>query len=302
MDKEIEISQQQIENRIFTIRGEQVMLDKDLAEMYQVKPIRLREQVKRNTERFPENFMFRLTEEEVELMVSQNAIPSKQHLGGHLPYVFTEQGVAMLSAVLRSDIAVKVSIQIINAFVQMRKLVGQNTVQQLRFSAIESKLIEHDYKFEQLFKALEKNELPQKGIFFDGQVFDAYEFTSKIIRSAQKSIALIDNYIDESTFVHLSKKGKGVQVTLLCKNNNAQLKLDIKKANEQYGGFQFKAFNKSHDRFLIIDKKEVFHLGASLKDLGRKPVVSEVEPWFAFSKMDEFSVESILKEIEQQKF
>lgn len=291
MSKEIEISQLQIENRIFTIRGEQVMLDRDLAEMYQVKPIRLREQVKRNSERFPENFMFRLTEDEVELMVSQNAIPSKQHLGGHLPYAFTEQGVAMLSAVLRSDMAVKVSIQINNAFVQMRKLVGQNTVQQLRFSAIESKLIEHDYKFEQLFKALEKNELPQKGIFFDGQVFDAYEFTSRIIRSAQKSIVLIDNYIDESTFVHLSKKKKGVPVTLLCKSNDQQIELDIKKANEQYGGFRFKAFNKSHDRFLIIDQKEVYHLGASLKDLGKK--------WFAFSKMDEFSVESILKEIEK---
>lgn len=223
-------------------------------------------------------------------MKSQIATSNNQHDGRrYLPYVFTEQGVAMLSSVLRSDIAVKVSIQIINTFVQMRKLVGQNTVQQLRFSAIESKLIEHDYKFEQLFKALEKNELPQKGIFFDGQVFDAYEFTSKIIRSAQKSIVLIDNYIDESTIVHLSKKKKDVKVTLLCKKANQQLELDIKKANEQYGNFVLKVFSKSHDRFLNIDQKEVFHLGASLKDLGKK--------WFAFSKMDEFSVKSILIEI-----
>jgi len=159
MENKIAISQQQIENQIFTIRGEQVMLDKDLAEMYQVKPIRLREQVKRNSERFPENFMFQLTLDEVELMVSQNAIPSKQHLGGHLPYVFTEPGVAMLSAVLRSDIAVKVSIQIINAFVQLRKLVGQNAIRQLRLSAIENKLIEHDYKFEQLFLLVPKLQL-----------------------------------------------------------------------------------------------------------------------------------------------
>lgn len=207
MKNEIEISQLQIENRICTIRGEQVMLDKDLAEMYQVESKRLNEQVKRNIERFPENFMFQLTDNEWSDLKSQIATSNNQHDGRrYLPYVFTEQGVAMLSSVLRSDIAVKVSIQIINTFVQMRKLVGQNTVQQLRFSAIESKLIEHDYKFEQLFKALEKNELPQKGIFFDGQVFDAYEFTSKIIRSAQKSIVLIDNYIDESTIVHLSKK------------------------------------------------------------------------------------------------
>lgn len=163
------------------------MLDKDLAEMYQVKPIRLREQVKRNIERFPENFMFQLTLDGVETMASQNATPSKQHLGEHLLYLFIEQGVTMLSAVLRSDIAVKVSIQIMNTFVQLRKLVGQNTIQQLRFSAIENRLIDHDNKFEQFFKAIENNKLPQKGIFFDRQVFDTYQFTSKIIRSAKKS-------------------------------------------------------------------------------------------------------------------
>ena len=135
--------------------------------------------------------------------------------------------------------------------------------------------------------------IPIQGIFFDGQIFDAYEFTSKIIRSAQKSIILIDNYIDESTFVHLSKKKKGVQVSLLCKNINTQLKLDIKKANEQYGDFEQKTFSKSHDRFLIIDNSEVFHLGASLKDLGKK--------WFAFSKMDKTSVEAFLNKIEKIK-
>ena len=282
---------QVIQSKIYEIRGQKVMLDRDLAEMYQVETRALNQAVKRNKERFPETFCFQLNDEEVNSMVSQNVIPSKQHLGGHLPYVFNEQGVAMLSAVLRSDIAIKVSIQIINAFVQMRKLIGQNTVQQLRFSVIENKLIEHDYKFEQLFQALEKNELPQKGIFFDGQVFDAYEFTSKIIRSAKKSIILIDNYIDETTLTHLSKKGKNILVTLLCKTSNRQLDLDIKKANEQYGNFVLKTFNKSHDRFLIIDRKEVYHLGASLKDLGKK--------WFAFSLMDTHSVESILKAIEE---
>jgi hypothetical protein len=292
MNKEIEISQLQIENRIYSIRGEQVMLDKDLAEMYQVELKRLNEQVKRNLERFPENFMFQLTENEWSDLRSQFATPSNQHGGRrYFPYVFTEQGVAMLSSVLRSDIAVKVSIQIINAFVQLRKLLGQNTIQQLRFSAIENKLIDHDNKFEQLFKAIENNELPQKGVFFDGQVFDAYQFTSKIIRSAKKNIILIDNYIDETTLTHLSKKEKNVQVTLLCKKINQQLELDIKKANEQYGNFELKTFSKSHDRFLIIDQKEVYHLGASLKDLGKK--------WFAFSLMDAHSVESVLKEIEK---
>ncbi len=292
MTDELNISQKKIEDLIFTIRGEQVMLDKDLAEMYQVESKRLNEQVKRNSERFPENFMFQLTDKEWSNLKSQIATSNNQHGGRrYRPYAFTEQGVAMLSAVLRSTIAVKVSIQIMNAFVQMRKLVGQNTVQQLRFSAIENKLTEHDYKFEQLFRALEQNELPKKGIFFDGQVFDSYKFTSKIIRSAQKSIVVIDNYIDESTFIQLIKKKKGVQVTLLCKNNSPQLKLDLKKVNEQYGGFSIKSFNKSHDRFLIIDHKDVYHLGASLKDLGKK--------WFAFSLLDIHSVENILKEIEK---
>lgn len=292
MKNEISISQQQIESRIFTIRGEQVMLDKDLAEMYQVETKRLIEQVKRNIDRFPDNFMFQLTDEEWITLRSQIATSSNQHGGRRYPpYVFTEQGVAMLSSVLRSDVAVKVSIQIINTFIQLRKLIGQDTVQQLRFSAIENRLIDHDYKFEQLFNALENNEIPQKGIFFDGQVFDAYEFTSKIIRSAKKSIILIDNYIDESTLTHLSKKRGNIQATLLCKSSNKQLELDLKRANDQYGNFELKTFNKSHDRFLIIDQKEVYHLGASLKDLGKK--------WFAFSIMDKLSVEYILKAIEE---
>ena len=138
---------------------------------------------------------------------------------------------------------------------------------------------------------IQSNQLPNQGIFFDGQVFDAYQFTSKIIRSAKKNIILIDNYIDETTLTHLSKKEKNVQVTLLCKKSNTQLQLDIEKANEQYGNFEFKTFAKSHDRFLIIDQKEVYHLGASLKDLGKK--------WFAFSLMDTHSVENILKEIKE---
>ena len=138
---------------------------------------------------------------------------------------------------------------------------------------------------------IQSNQLPNQGIFFDGQVFDAYQFTSKIIRSAKKNIILIDNYIDETTLTHLSKKEKNVQVTLLCKKSNTQLQLDIEKANEQYGNFELKTFAKSHDRFLIIDQKKVYHLGASLKDLGKK--------WFAFSLMDTHSVENILKEIKE---
>jgi hypothetical protein len=142
-------------------------------------------------------------------------------------------------------------------------------------------------KVDQIDLQINTQLIPTQGIFFDGQVFDAYELTSRIIRSAKKNIVLIDNYIDESTFTHLSKKQNGVSVIILSKSTTNQLQLDMKKANEQYGGFELKPFNKSHDRFLILDHNEVYHLGASLKDLGKK--------WFAFSKLDKLFVDSILK-------
>lgn len=292
MSKELTISQKQIENCIFTIRDMQVMIDRDLAEMYQVETKVLNQAVKRNIERFPELFRFQLTDnEKTELVTNCDRFESLKHSSNN-PFVFTEQGVAMLSAVLRSDMAVKVSIQIINAFVEMRKIIASHSGLLQRMDGIEKKQIESDQKFEQIFKALEtRNDIPDQGIFFNGQVFDAYELASKIIRSAKNSIVLIDNYINEDTLTHLSKKKKGVKAHLLTKNISKQLKLDLKKANEQYGNFVVKLFPLSHDRFLIIDGKEVYHLGASLKDLGKR--------WFAFSKMETQSVESIMKEIEE---
>lgn len=292
MSKELAISQKHIEGRIFSIRGNQVMVDRDLAEMYQVEVKRLNEQVKRNIERFPESFRFQLTEgEKNELVANCDRFDTLKHSSNN-PYAFTEQGVAMLSAVLRSETAIKVSIQIINAFVEMRKLIANHSGLLQRMDGVERKLVETDQKFEQVFKALEsKDNIPTQGVFFDGQVFDAYELASKIIRSAKSSIVLIDNYVNETTLTHLSKKAKSVRVHLLTKSISKQLKLDVKKANEQYGGFEAKAFAQSHDRFLIIDGQEVYHLGASLKDLGKK--------WFAFSKMETQSVESILNSISE---
>jgi hypothetical protein len=161
-----------------------------------------------------------------------------------------------------------------------------------RMNRLEDKMEQIDARLNTIDLQIKTNELPTQGVFCDGQIFDAYELASKIIRSAKENIALIDNYIDESTLTHLSKKSKTVKVLLLTKNSNKQLALDIKKANEQYGGFELKIFNKSHDRFLIIDNTEVYHLGASLKDLGKK--------WFAFSKMDKNSVENILKAVENE--
>lgn len=289
MSKELIISQKQIENRICTIRGNQVMMDRDLAEMYQVGTKVLNQAVKRNIERFPESFRFQLSDNEKnELVTNCDRFESLKHSSNN-PYAFTEQGVAMLSAVLRSDVAVKVSIQIINAFIEMRKLIANHSGLLQRMEGIERKQLEADHKFEQVLKALEGNKIPTQGVFFDGQIFDAYELASRIIRSAQKSIVLIDNYIDESTFMQLAKKKKGVNAALLTKATGKKLTLDLQKANQQYGNFTLKTFTKSHDRFLIVDGKEVYHLGASLKDLGKK--------WFAFSKMEAKSVEGIMKEI-----
>jgi hypothetical protein len=298
MSKELMASKKFIENRIYNVRGNQVMVDYHLAELYVVETKRINEQVKRNKNRFPNSFMYQLTatewkqlqsqiattENEIGLQ-SQNATAKRRTL----PYVFTEQGVAMLSAVLNSDLAIMVSVQIMDAFVNMRKLILGNSLLSHRLDKMEMKQFETDQKFEQIFKALEGDTIPTQGVFFDGQVFDAYALTSKIIKTAKKSIVLIDNYLDETTLTHLAKKKKGVQVLLLTKTISKSLNLDVKKANEQYGNFELKTFNKSHDRFLIIDQKEVYHLGASLKDLGKK--------WFAFSKLETKSVEGILNSI-----
>ena len=277
------IISEDIRSRIHTIRGVQVILDKDLAVFYGVKPIRLREQVKRNIQRFPADFMFQLTKEEVELMVSQNAIPSKQSLGGSMPYVFTEQGVASISSVLTSERAIAVNIQIMRAFVAMRRFIASHAEVFQRLGAVERKQIEHkteaDHKFEQIFNAIEERSIkPKQGIFFDGQIFDAYQFVSDLIRTARKSIVVIDNYIDDAVLILLSKANKKVQITILTKTISKQLALDVIKYNEQYPAITIKEFHNSHDRFLIIDGKTVYHFGASLKDLGKK--------WFAFSKFD----------------
>lgn len=294
MSNELTISQKEIQSRIFVYRNKQVMLDRDLAEMYQVETKVLNQAVKRNIERFPQQFRFQLTDnEKMELVTNCDRFESLKHSSVN-PYAFTEQGVAMLSAVLRSDIAVKVSIQIINAFVEMRKFIANHSELLQRMDGIERKQLETDRKFEKVFKALEsKDFIPTQGVFFDGQVFDAYELASKIIRSAKNSIVLIDNYMDETTLTHLAKKNKDVKVSLLTKNISKQLQLDVQKANAQYGNFEIKIFTHSHDRFIIIDNAEVYHLGASLKDLGKK--------WFAFAKMDTHSVKSILNAITENK-
>lgn len=297
-----------IQSRIYTIRGVQVMLDTDLAELYGVEVKRLNEQVKRNIERFPQRFSFQLTVEENNMVRSQIVtLENENHFrfpiatpkngqnlksqfatsswGGRrkAPYAFTEQGVAMLSGVLKSAKAVQVSIQIIDAFVAMRRFLASNAEMFHRLNAVERKQIEHkaeaDHKFEQIFNAIEERSIkPKQGIFFDGQVFDAYQFVSDLIRNAHKSIIVIDNYIDDAVLTILSKADKKVKITILTRTISKQLALDVKKYNEQYPEIIVKEFRNSHDRFMIIDDKAVYHFGASLKDLGKK--------WFAFSKFD----------------
>ena len=280
------ISQKEIESCIYHVRGVQVMLDYDLANIYQVETRALNQAVKRNIERFPADFMFQLDQSEWENLKSHFVI-STQHGGRRtVPFAFTEQGVSGLSGVLKSEIAAKMHVTIMRIFVQMRKIINENNWLFQRLEGIERKQLETDKKFEKVFKALEdKDFIPTQGLFFDGQVFDAYELASKIIRSAKNSIILIDNYIDETTLTHLTKKSNNVKLLLLTRNISKQLQLDVRKANEQYGNFEIRLFAKSHDRFLIIDNNEVYHLGASLKDLGKK--------WFAFSKMDKNSMETI---------
>ncbi len=278
-----------IEKRIYTIRGLQVMLDRDLAELFEVKPIRLREQVKRNIDRFPEDFMFQISEDEVDYLLSQNAIPSRKHLGGTLPYVFTEQGVAGISGVLTSNRAIEVNIAIMRAFVKMRKFLANNADLFMRLESIEKRQLVHeikvDEKFEQLFNALEDKSIkPKQGIFFDGQIFDAYAFVCDLIRSARQRIILIDNYVDESVLTLLSKSETGVKTQILTKSIGKALALDIEKFNRQYPAIDVQTFNSSHDRFLIIDD-DIYHIGASLKDLGKK--------WFAFSKMEVSAIEML---------
>ncbi len=282
------IKLEEIQSRIFTTRGVQVMLDKDLAQLYNVETRSLKQAVKRNIKRFPDDFMFALSDREIDVMVSQNVIPSKQVLGGARPFVFTEQGVANLSSILHSDIAVDVNITIMRAFVAMRRFIISNAQVFQRMDTLEIKQIETDNKVNQILTALENKEIqPKQGIFFNGQIFDAYGFVSNLIRSARKSIILIDNYIDDTVLTLFSKRKKGVFLTIMTKTVSKRLKLDVKKFNEQYPTVTVKEFGSSHDRFLIIDDSIVYHFGASLKDLGKK--------WFAFSKMEIGAVEMLAK-------
>lgn len=286
-------SSENIKNLIYTIRGKQVMLDSDVAMLYQCETRSINQAVKRNINRFPDKFCFRLTNIEVENLKSQNVISSlskENSYGGRrkLPIVFTEQGIAMLSGLLKNEIAVQVSINIMDAFVEMRKFLLSNGQVFDRLSNVEYKLLEqnkvlteHEEKFEKVFDELQKNEKEEfkQKIFFDGQIYDAYSLIIGIIKRAKNKILIIDNYIDDSILEMLQKKNKNVEVIILTIQNNKLTKFDIKKFNKQYPTLKIAYTNKFHDRFIVIDNKELYHCGASLKDLGKK--------CFAISKIED---------------
>jgi len=285
----MQITKITIREKIYTVRNLQVMLDSELAEIYGIETRTFNQAVKRNEARFPSSFRFQLTTDEYESLRSQIVTLNKLSQGQHrkyMPYVFTEQGVAMLSAVLKSKTAIEVSIQIIDSFVEMRKFFATHNDLVMKIQQVEQKQILHEAKtqekFEAIFSALEEKPIvPNQGVFYDGQIFDAYVFISKLIRTAKKSIILLDNYVDETVLEHLSKSAPQVKVYILTKAISKHLKLDIEKYNAQYKKIEVFQFDLSHDRFLIIDESEIYHIGASLKDLAKK--------WFAFSKLEHSS-------------
>ncbi len=301
------ISNDEIKNLIHTIRGKQVILDSDVALLYHYETKRINETVNRNKQRFPENFCFQLTEEEYKTLRFKNLtlnslnfdnVNENNYLrsqiatlnenigrGKHrkyLPYVFTEQGIAMLSGLLKNDIAIQVSINIMNAFVEMRKFLAINGQLFERLTTMEYKILEHDKKFDEVFNQLQQEENIKQKIFFEGQIYDAYSLIIDIIKKAEKKITIIDNYLDDSILKMLTKKNKNVLVVLLTSDKSNIQKIDIQKFNKEYPLLKIVKTNKFHDRFIIIDNKEMYHLGASIKDLGKK--------CFGINKIEEIDI------------
>jgi hypothetical protein len=292
-----------IKSKIYTIRGMQVIIDRDLAELYEVETKKLNQAVKRNIGRFPEKYFFQLNKTEFKYLRnifmknwrSQIVTSNDINMGFRKqPYVFTEHGVAMLSSVLRTKKAIEINIMIIDAFIAMRHFLKENSNIFQKFQQIDQKLLDHDNQLEKVFNALE-TEKPKQGIFYNGQIFTAYKFVCDLIKSAKTSIILIDNYIDESVLELFTKVNKEVKIKIYTKD---VLKLDIKKYNQQYNNIELKKFTLSHDRFLIIDNKEIFHIGASLKDLDTRGFIAlamlkNLDFYCGFSKFERNSFDLI---------
>ncbi len=278
---------------IYFIREKYVMVDRDLAEIYQVETRVLNQAVQRNRLRFPETFCFKMSDKEFSNWKSQIVISNSVKMSLRKnPFVFTEQGVAMLSAVLRSETAIRASIQIMDAFVKMQHFVQSNATVFKRLDFLELRQLSADMKIDSVLKEIHnKTEPIEQGIFFEGHIFDAYIFVSDLMRSAEKSIDLIDNFVDERVLSLLSKRKIGVSATIYTKNITKQIENDLKLYHEQFHHLPVR-INLSlsfHDRFLLIDKEKLYHIGASIKDLGKK--------CFAFSKMNNNIRNMIIEEL-----
>ncbi|MBP3884840.1 MAG: ORF6N domain-containing protein [Olsenella sp.] len=265
-----------IRDLVYTVRGVQVMLDSDLARLYGVEVRALNQAVSRNPDRFPERFCFRLTSEETDALKSQSVISSEEGWGGRRkPHrVFTEQGVSMLSAVLRSKTAVAVSVSIMDAFVEMRHFIASNAAMFEQIRAVELRQLEYqkstDERFERVFDYMEAHEAPSQKVFFDGQVYDAFELLVSLVQRAEREIVLIDGYVDVGTLNILAKKQGGVVVTVWTHPRTQLTRRDVDTFNAQYPQLTVRHTTAFHDRFLVIDGTEGYLVGASLKDAGRR--------------------------------
>ena len=260
----------EIQSMIYTFRGRQVMIDRDLAYLYNVETKALNQAVKRNINRFPESFRFQISDDEKdELVTNCDRFKTLKHSSLN-PYAYTEQGIAMLSAVLRSDVAVEVSIKIMNSFVEMRKFLLSNREMFARLYRVELKQLETDKKLEEVFDYIATTKEVKQKIFFNGQIYDAFSLMVELVEKAGTELILIDNYVDINTLNILSKKKDGVNVLIVTSGNGNLTEKDIAKFNSQYPKLTVKISKDFHDRFLIIDRKEVYHIGASIKDAGKK--------------------------------
>ena len=260
----------EIQSMIYTFRGRQVMIDRDLAYLYNVETKALNQAVKRNINRFPESFRFQISDDEKdELVTNCDRFETLKHSSSN-PYVYTEQGIAMLSAVLRSDVAVEVSVKIMNSFVEMRKFLLSNREMFARLDRVELKQLETDKKLEEVFDYIATTKEVKQKIFFNGQIYDAFSLMVELVEKAGTELILIDNYVDINTLNILSKKKDGVNVLIVTSGNGNLTEKDIAKFNSQYPKLTVKISKDFHDRFLIIDRKEVYHIGASIKDAGKK--------------------------------
>ena len=287
-----------IRSRIFTIRGVQVMLAPDLADLYQVETRIFNQSVKRNIKRFPENFRFQLTKDELDEVITNCDNPDRLRFSPQTPYAFTEQGIAMLSGVLNSDVAVQVSIRIMNTFVAMRRalasiapLLSRIEATERRQLKLEDSQVKNEERFKLILDAMQDKKFPPQKVFFDGQVYDAFEQMKKFVRMAKKELIIIDPYFADSVLPLIAQKRSGVEVLVVKNSRNKLLHdVDVNQFNAQYGNtLTVKVSDRFHDRFLIIDKTTLIHVGASLNHLGKK--------CFAFSSLDKSNIPDILAKL-----